>query len=55
VINDAALDYMREHRLAPPVNQQLVAAPRLLSADQSGWTRHLDHLGIATPRMLSTR
>ena len=46
-INDAALDYMREHSLAGPIIQQLAAHPQLRFADQSAWTRHLEHLGIA--------
>lgn len=51
VINDAALDYMREHHLARPVIQQLATVPRFLFADQAAWTCHLDHLGIADPQV----
>jgi hypothetical protein len=47
VINDAALDYMREHALAGPVVQQLAAHPQRRFADQSAWTHHLEQLGIA--------
>jgi hypothetical protein len=48
VINDAALDYMREHALAGPVVQQLAAHAERRFADQSAWTRHLEQLGIAS-------
>ena len=47
VINDAALDYMREHALARPVIQQLSTHSQRRFADQSAWTRHLEQLGIA--------
>jgi hypothetical protein len=47
VINDAALDYMREHSLAGPVVQQLAAHKQRRFADQTAWTRHLEQLGIA--------
>jgi hypothetical protein len=47
VINDAALDYMREHALAGAVVQQLAAHPERRFIDQTAWTRHLEHLGIA--------
>ena len=47
-INDAALDYMREHALAGPVVQQLAAHPQRRFADQAAWTRHLEQLGIAS-------
>ena len=47
VINDAALDYMREHALAGPVIQQLAAHRQRQFADQAAWTRHLEQLGIA--------
>jgi hypothetical protein len=47
VINDAALDYMREHSLAGPVVQQLAAHSQRRFADQTAWTRHLEQLGIA--------
>jgi hypothetical protein len=48
VINDAALDYMREHSLAGPVVQLLAAHPQRRFADQTAWTRHLEQLGIAS-------
>jgi hypothetical protein len=47
VINDAALDYLREHALAGPVIQQLAAHRQRQFADQAAWTRHLEQLGIA--------
>jgi AraC-like DNA-binding protein len=46
VINDAALDYMREHALAGPVIQQLAAHAQRQFADQAAWQRHLEQLGI---------
>ena len=45
-INDAALDYMREHALAGPVIQQLAAHAQRQFADQAAWQRHLEQLGI---------
>ncbi len=47
VINDAALDYMREHALAGPVIRQLSTHSQRRFAYQSAWTRHLEQLGIA--------
>jgi len=47
VINDAALDYMRQHALAGPVVQQLAAHPQQRFADLTAWTRHLEQLGVA--------
>lgn len=47
VINDAALDYMREHGLAGPIIQQLSTHPQRRFADQGGWTGHLKRLGIS--------
>src|SRR4029077_11430540 len=47
VINDAALDYMREHALAGPLVQQLATHKRRRFADEKAWTRHLRRLGIA--------
>jgi hypothetical protein len=47
LINDAALDYMREHALAGSVIQQLSTHPQRRFADQTAWTRHLGQLGIA--------
>ena len=46
VINDAALDYMREHALAGPVIQQLAAQQPRRFADRTAWKRHLERLGI---------
>jgi hypothetical protein len=46
VINDAALDYMREHALAGPVIQHLAAQQPRQFADQAAWQRHLEHLGL---------
>ena len=46
VINDAALDYMREHALAGPVIQQLAAHAQRQFADQAAWQSHLEQLGI---------
>jgi hypothetical protein len=48
VINDAALDYRREHDLPAPVRQQLAAHPERRFADQDDWTRHLEQLGIVS-------
>ena len=47
VINDAALDYMRDHALAGPAIQQLATHPQRRFVDQTAWTRHLEQLGIA--------
>jgi hypothetical protein len=47
VINDAALDYMRQHALAGPVVRQLATHSERRFADQTAWTRHLEQLGIA--------
>jgi hypothetical protein len=46
VINDAALDYMRDHALAGPVIQRLAAHEQRQFADQTAWMRHLEHLGL---------
>ena len=46
VINEAALDYMREHDLAGPVIRQLAAHPQRQFADPAAWQRHLEELGI---------
>jgi len=51
VINDAALDYMREHALAGPVIQQLAAHPQRRFADAAAWTVHLEQFGIADPEV----
>jgi hypothetical protein len=47
VVNDAALDYMREHALAGPVIQLLAAHERRQFADQVAWQDHLQRLGIS--------
>ena len=46
-INDAALDYMREHALAGTLVQRLATHKRRQFADEKAWTRHLERLGIA--------
>lgn len=47
VINPQALAYMREHKLAGPVIEQLAAAGERVFADLAAWTAHLDQLGIS--------
>ena len=47
VINDAALEYMREHALAGTLVQRLATHKRRQFADEKAWARHLKHLGIA--------
>src|SRR6202047_2089462 len=47
VINDAALEYMREHALAGTLVQRLATHKRRRFADEKAWTRHLERLGIA--------
>jgi hypothetical protein len=46
VINDAALDYMRDHHLAGSLVQKLAAHERRSFADEADWMRHLEHLGL---------
>jgi hypothetical protein len=46
VINDAALDYMRDHALAGPLVQRLATHKRLRFADERAWMRHLERLGM---------
>jgi hypothetical protein len=46
-INDAALDYMREHALAGTLVQRLATHKRWRFADEKAWTRHLERLGFA--------
>jgi hypothetical protein len=46
-INDAALEYMREHAMAGTLVQRLATHKRRQFADEKAWTRHLKHLGIA--------
>jgi hypothetical protein len=47
VINEAALDYMRDRALAGPVISQLAAQRQAQFADQAAWHAHLDQLGIS--------
>jgi hypothetical protein len=47
VINDPALDYMREHALAGTLIQRLSKHKRREFADEQAWTRYLERLGIA--------
>lgn len=47
VINDAALDYMRDHAMAGPLIRQLATHEQRQFADAAAWTRHLEQLGIA--------
>jgi hypothetical protein len=46
VVNEAALDYMREHNLAGPVIRQLTGHAQRQFADQAAWQCHLERLGI---------
>jgi hypothetical protein len=46
-INDAALEYMREHALAGTLVQRLAMHTRRQFADEQAWMRHLECLGIA--------
>jgi hypothetical protein len=46
VVNDAALDYMRDHALAGPLLQQLAGHERQRFADETIWMRHLELLGM---------
>src|SRR5437763_2722821 len=46
VVNDAALDYMRDHALAGTLVQRLVAHQQRQFADEQAWTAHLDALGL---------
>src|SRR3954454_21043273 len=48
VINDAALDYMRQHGLAGALVHRLALhAPRQF-ADQAAWMSHLTQLGLTS-------
>ena len=51
VVNQAALDYMRERALAGPVIGQLAAQPQTRFADQAALQAHLDRLGISGLRV----
>jgi hypothetical protein len=54
VVNDAALEYMREHGLSGAVVRQLAGhAPRQF-ADQAAWQRHLAQLGITALEVTPT-
>jgi len=46
VINDAALDYMRDHDLAGPLVVRLAAHEQRQFADEKAWTAHLGQLGL---------
>ena len=46
VVNDAALEYMREHGLSGTVVRQLAEHEQRQFADQAAWQRHLAQLGI---------
>ena len=47
VINDAALDYMREHALAGTLVQLLATHGQRQFADEKAWMGHLERLGLA--------
>jgi hypothetical protein len=47
VINEAALDYMRDRALAGPVISLLAAQRQTQFADRAAWQAHLDQLGIS--------
>ena len=51
VINDAALDYMREHDLAGPLVQQLAAHRQRQFAGEAAWMAHLAQLGMTSLRV----
>src|SRR3954447_2824855 len=46
VINDAALDYMRDHALAGTLVQRLVTHEQRQFADEKAWLDHLEQLGL---------
>jgi len=46
VVNEVALDYMREHALAGQLVQKPAAHEQRLFADKAAWLRHLEHLGM---------
>src|SRR5450631_1703923 len=52
VINDPALDYMREHDLAGPLVEQLAAHKQRQFADEPAWIAHLEQLGITRLRVI---
>jgi hypothetical protein len=45
-INDAALDYMRDHDLAGPLVQKLATHGLRQFADEKAWKSHLEQLGL---------
>ncbi len=45
-INDAALDYMRDHDLASHTVQKLATHAQRRFANKTAWTRHLEQLGL---------
>jgi hypothetical protein len=51
VLNAAAFAYMRQHDLAGPVIDQLVAHPLERFPDEATWLAHLDALGITQLRV----
>ena len=54
VVNDEALDYMRERALAAHVIARLAEHPDRHLADQQAWTAHLEKLGIPPSRSIPT-
>lgn len=46
VVNEAALDYMRDHHLAGPLVGKLAADEQRQFADAKAWIAHLDTLGL---------
>ena len=46
-INDAALDYMRDHALAGSLVQRLATHEQRQFANEKAWTSHLEQLGLA--------
>ena len=46
VVNEAALEYMREHDISGPVVRQLAGHAQRRFADQAAWRRHLAQLGV---------
>src|ERR1700690_1579520 len=46
VVNDVALEYMREHYLSGTVVRHLAGHEQRQFADQAAWQRHLEQLGI---------
>jgi hypothetical protein len=52
VVNDEALDDMRERALAAHVIARLAEQPHRDLADQQAWTAHLEKLGIAASRSI---